>query len=91
MEFSQAFGHDEAPCVVAIYSLDIFLGSLGVTWRCGDSCDYHSGDIGTRRKGFGVGVGAGREQVKGMLEPAAGTASAKILDTSMVSFIPGSD
>lgn len=73
------------------YSLHIFLGSLGVTWQRGDLCDYRRGDIGTRRKGFGVGVGAGREQVKGMLEPAAGTASAKVLDTSMVSFIPGSD
>lgn len=35
--------------------------------------------------------GLGREWVKGMLEPAAGTASTKVLDTSMLPFIAGSD
>lgn len=48
--------------------------------------------VRTLRRGLGMGTeGLGREWVKGMLEPAAGTASAKVLDTSMLPFIAGSD
>lgn len=46
-----------------------------------DSLDCHNGDVqDVLRKALGVGGGgAGREQVEGMLEPAAGTTSAAAL------------
>lgn len=45
-------------------------------------------DVLRERPGNG---GLGQEQDEGMLEPAAGTTSAEAPDTSVVSFIVGSD
>lgn len=58
---------------------------------CVDSPAYHRAgaqDVVRERPG---GAGGGQEQDEGMLEPAAGTTSAEVPDTSVVSFIAGSD
>lgn len=88
--FHNSFGQDEAPFVSPIAPL---VSSLVQCVLCsGGALIIALLTVRTLRRGLGMGTkGLGREWVKGMLEPAAGTASAKVLDTSMLPFIAGSD